>query len=918
MKLMRLFLALCMLCALAFGQGGEATYIRNGTTLPNPSKQWSVFVLTSGTQGLYVCTANPCTTAIQWIYAGLPATSGVTAGSYTYSTITVDVTGRVTAASNGATNGLDALSLTGGPGYIGINSSNTPVVIQANAGPSTVNTCPTTFPSGSWYLVQAPSSCTSTLSALPMGVGWVLIIANGSTAGITVSVAPPSGVTLYSGNNTYCASGCTATSLTLNPNQQTAFTANSTSYYANVPAYTSVSTSFSQLYDLGLGIGVFGAAANHEFVLRPGIFPCDLYATQLTTPTMGQVLQNCDAWVETNLGGTADAKSLGAGYLGDNTIQANVQLNRLLAPTLTKVASGTGTAYGSSVVVYGAYQLTSSQGDSSASAEASITVDSTCPGSGNCFVQMSSPTYAGSAGTYKFSADTTGVGYHELLCGSVAVGSTQAFGQCAGATIPKTDYAAEWDFPPNGIWTCHLTATDCITGYDELVVTDNLPGSANGLNIVSDSTTNLTDALFGTDQSPKNGTGAVGSGQAYIGLAGFQVSNTNLSATVPNALRFSNTSDHSYVAHIQAINITGNACNFYATGYSGWDFLHCDAFGTNASSTGTALQLGKSGAAYQSSITSHELTLVHPGTGGKLLSFFGGQVMFVADKIDEELDSPVIAGNVINDLCTGGGNLGIFDINTLNVGHNLAGGTQKIIQIESACNQFEIHHLNSGGQTGVIPINDLRAAARVAQPYTGTQCSNNTNANSCPYEIGNIPEDFENGVVANGLTAYGTVTLPGGTVLTDSGSQWGSPTGGAKGAGTINLAGGLYINGAAVLPVGQTPFSIGATVNSTFSASQVIVRQPIALPAGQSVTVASGCNNSQAVLDIAATATTTFSMTKNGTQFGTFTFAASGTTATFTCSSATTFNPGDVIRVIAPATADATAANLGLSIYGVR
>jgi fibronectin-binding autotransporter adhesin len=52
----------------------------------------------------------------------------------------------------------------------------------------------------------------------------------------------------------------------------------------------------------------------------------------------------------------------------------------------------------------------------------------------------------------------------------------------------------------------------------------------------------------------------------------------------------------------------------------------------------------------------------------------------------------------------------------------------------------------------------------------------------------------------------GAISLTGATTITDStGTQWGAPTGGAQGAGTINVAGGLFVNGASVATGG--PFA---------------------------------------------------------------------------------------------------------------
>ena len=63
----------------------------------------------------------------------------------------------------------------------------------------------------------------------------------------------------------------------------------------------------------------------------------------------------------------------------------------------------------------------------------------------------------------------------------------------------------------------------------------------------------------------------------------------------------------------------------------------------------------------------------------------------------------------------------------------------------------------------------------------------------------------------------------------------------------------------------------------------------------------------------AATGSSVFSIQKNGAQFLTATVAGSGTTATFS-SSQTDFAAGDVLKIVAPATADATLADIAITL----
>jgi hypothetical protein len=73
---------------------------------------------------------------------------------------------------------------------------------------------------------------------------------------------------------------------------------------------------------------------------------------------------------------------------------------------------------------------------------------------------------------------------------------------------------------------------------------------------------------------------------------------------------------------------------------------------------------------------------------------------------------------------------------------------------------------------------------------------------------------------------------------------------------------------------------------------------------------------SNATLQTAATASTTFTIKNNGSSIGTIVFGVGGTSATFTFSSAVVFAVNDVLTIVAPASPDATAAGLAISLKG--
>lgn len=87
------------------------------------------------------------------------------------------------------------------------------------------------------------------------------------------------------------------------------------------------------------------------------------------------------------------------------------------------------------------------------------------------------------------------------------------------------------------------------------------------------------------------------------------------------------------------------------------------------------------------------------------------------------------------------------------------------------------------------------------------------------------------------------------------------------------------------------------------------------LPVERQVRFAVNLAPSVAACGTNPTAQAVFTLKQNGTQFATLTFATSGA-ASFVSSGAT-FNPGDVLTIVAPASTDATLANVGITLSGV-
>lgn len=109
---------------------------------------------------------------------------------------------------------------------------------------------------------------------------------------------------------------------------------------------------------------------------------------------------------------------------------------------------------------------------------------------------------------------------------------------------------------------------------------------------------------------------------------------------------------------------------------------------------------------------------------------------------------------------------------------------------------------------------------------------------------------------------------------------------------------------------GKVEFSIFAagTLSNDETIYRLEVTRPFSLP--------SGLTGSRGSSGAAATGTPALSIKKNGAEVGTATWSAAGSTATLAMVSSTSFAIGDILAVSGPATADATLADISLSILG--
>lgn len=117
------------------------------------------------------------------------------------------------------------------------------------------------------------------------------------------------------------------------------------------------------------------------------------------------------------------------------------------------------------------------------------------------------------------------------------------------------------------------------------------------------------------------------------------------------------------------------------------------------------------------------------------------------------------------------------------------------------------------------------------------------------------------------------------------------------------------LTGAGAVPA---PAYVSGSWAGSPAAGQVIERYIFATP----VNFPSGLAGSYGTAGTAATAAAGFTIAKNGLAVGTMAFAAGAASASFTMAAATGFAGGDVLTIVAPASPDATLANLAWTLAG--
>lgn len=235
--------------------------------------------------------------------------------------------------------------------------------------------------------------------------------------------------------------------------------------------------------------------------------------------------------------------------------------------------------------------------------------------------------------------------------------------------------------------------------------------------------------------------------------------------------------------------------------------------------------------------------------------------------------------------------------------------------------------------SGSSPVSDFLSLSDTPATFSGqTLKSVRVNAGETALEFFTLSVTGD--VVGPGSSTDSAIALfdgATGKLIKDSGTTLGDLAGGGDVTGpgsATDSAIALFDGATGKLLKDSTVTLAGFAATGLFFPSTFVVGKPeasqlilaIAPPGGVVVTIPAGMTSSKFIAKTAATAQTDFDIQKNGSSAGTITFAASGTVATYSVTNPVVLDgdSNDYLEVYAPASQDATLADLMLTIYATR
>lgn len=111
-------------------------------------------------------------------------------------------------------------------------------------------------------------------------------------------------------------------------------------------------------------------------------------------------------------------------------------------------------------------------------------------------------------------------------------------------------------------------------------------------------------------------------------------------------------------------------------------------------------------------------------------------------------------------------------------------------------------------------------------------------------------------------------------------------------------------------------YVIGVSSPGTFTDAQVILLHVVA--GSETVELRKRLPYSIIKCGVAPTGSITFDIQVNGSSKGTANIGAAANTGDFTFTTKVTLNPGDIVKIVAPATADGTLEDVAITLEGIR
>ena len=219
--------------------------------------------------------------------------------------------------------------------------------------------------------------------------------------------------------------------------------------------------------------------------------------------------------------------------------------------------------------------------------------------------------------------------------------------------------------------------------------------------------------------------------------------------------------------------------------------------------------------------------------------------------------------------------------------------------------------VSSGGTTPVISMAAANASVNGYLTSTDWNTFNGKQAalGFTPYNATN-PSGYQTAAQVAAAVTAGAYSLPTATTGVLGGVKVDGTTITITNGVISSAAGGAATTTANISTWTGTPYDIIAATYGTNTASEVTFR----MKSPRALTLPTNFTGSTAVAGTSATASAVYIIQKNGSQVATVTFGAGSTTGTFSTQSAISIAVGDQIKIVAPATADATLADIDFSI----